>query len=91
MDPDRTEHLIERVLDFAKMVAEGFLDEAITSCGPCDPADENQPDQVCGAQEAFDTADEIRDPASVDFDLEQSANLYGAAVDKALQASAQCE
>ena len=90
VDPEGIEQLIEAVLDFARLIAEGFLDEAIASCGPCDPADDTQPDQVCEAQEAFDTADEIRDPASVGFDLEQSANLYGAAVDKALQASAQC-
>ncbi len=85
------EQLIEEILDIVRLVAVGFLDEAVAACGACDPIDETQPDQVCETQASFDQADEVRDPVSPDFDLEESANLYGAAVDKALQASAQCQ
>ena len=85
------ERLIEEILDIARLIAVGFLDEVLSTCGACDPADNAQPDQVCEAQASFDQADEARDPTSPDFDLEASASLYGASVDEAQQASAQCE
>ena len=78
--------LADDIVEIARLIALWHLDESAAACGVCDGSE--RPRRVCDAQEAFATADALRDAGTTDRSA--IVDAYAWAVELALQAMQTC-
>jgi hypothetical protein len=85
VDPWGILGLIDDLLDIGRLVAQFHFNRAVDSCGACDP---DEGGELCDAERALAEGDSER--ASANPDYEEASNLYGATIDKAIDARVDC-